>query len=323
MKLEVTRCHQDGSVRCGTRELLVEALPDGAWLWVDIEGHDRDTEAWLLAQGFHPLAVEDTLTQDHQPKVEEYDGALFAIVRGIDFNKQDEELGTLKLATFLETRRLVTVHRAPMRSVDGVRQKIAASSKAPQGGPCHLLYLIFDQLVDLYFPVVEETAEEIEALEEKIFDLPEPAHLQRILGLRRRLATLRRVMLPHRQVFSHLANSGSGQVPQIDAQAALYFRDIYDNVFRLADAIDLQRDALANSKDTYLSVVSQRTNDIMKVLTLFSAILLPLTFIAGVYGMNFANMPELQWAYGYYGSLAVMAGACGVLYVAFKRSGWL
>jgi magnesium transporter len=323
MKLEVTRCHQDGSVRCGGRELLAEALPDGGWLWVDVEGQDRDTEAWLLAQGFHPLAVEDTLTLQHQPKVEEYGDALFTIVRGIDFNKQDEELGTLKLAAFLETRRLVTVHRAPMRSVDGVRQKIASSAKAPLGGPCHLLYLICDQLVDLYFPIVEETAEEIEELEEKIFDLPEPAHLQRILALRRRLATLRRVMLPHRQVFSHLANSGSGQVPQIDAQAALYFRDIYDNVFRLADAIDLQRDALANSKDTYLSVVSQRTNDIMKVLTLFSAILLPLTFIAGVYGMNFDNMPELHSRYGYFATLTTMIVVAVGLLTWFRRKRWL
>jgi magnesium transporter len=130
-------------------------------------------------------------------------------------------------------------------------------------------------------------------------------------------------MLPHRQVFSHLANSGSGQVPQIDAQAALYFRDIYDNVFRLADAIDLQRDALANSKDTYLSVVSQRTNDIMKVLTLFSAILLPLTFIAGVYGMNFDNMPELHSRYGYFATLTTMIVVAVGLLTWFRRKRWL
>ncbi len=322
MKMEVTRCLEDGSVRCGGRELLAEAPPDGAWIWVDIEGQDRDTEAWLSAQGYHPLAVEDTITQQHQPKVEEYDGSLFAIVRGLDFNQQDEELGTLKLAAFLDGHRLVTVHRAPMRSVAAVRDKLAASARAPQGGPSHLLYLIYDQLIDHYFPIVDDTAEEIEELEARIFDMPQPAHLQRILGLRRRLATLRRVMLPHRQVFSHLANS-SNHLPFLDAQAALYFRDIHDNVFRLADAIDLQRDALANAKDTYLSVVSQRTNDIMKVLTLFSAILLPLTFIAGVYGMNFENMPELHSRYGYFATLGTMVAVGLALAGWFRRKRWL
>jgi magnesium transporter len=322
MKLQVTRCLRDGSVRCGGEELLADALSEGAWQWIDIEGQDSRTEAWLLGQGYHALAVEDTLTLFHQPKLEEYDGYLFAIVRGIDFNKRDEDLGTLKLASFLDGTRLVTFHKAPMRSVEAVRQKISASGKAPQGGPCRLLYLIWDQLIDYYFPVVDDTAEEIETLEEQIFDAPESSQLQRILTLRRRLATLRRVMLPHRQVFSHLAGSSS-HLPYIDAQSALYFRDIYDNVFRLADAIDQQREALGNSKDTYLSVVGQRTNDIMKVLTLFSAILLPLTFIAGVYGMNFENMPELHSRYGYFATLATML-VVGISLVAwFRHKRWL
>jgi magnesium transporter len=320
--MEVMRGLADGSVVCGGPELLAAPAPDGSWLWVDIEGLDADTESVLLAQGYHPLAIEDTLTLAHQPKVEEYDGYLFTIVRGVDFNKQDEDLGTLKLASFLDGRRLFTVRRAPMRSVAGVRQKIAASGKAPQGGPCHLLYLIFDQLIDFYFPIVDETAEEIEALEEQIFDLPRPEHLQRVLGLRRRLATLRRVMLPHRQVFSHLASS-SQHTPYLDAQSALFFRDIYDNVFRLADAIDLQREGLANTKDTYLSVVSQRTNDIMKVLTLFSALLLPLTFIAGVYGMNFENMPELHSRYGYFATLGTMMVVAVALLTWFRHKRWL
>jgi magnesium transporter len=117
------------------RETLAAPLPEGAWQWIDIEGQDRDTEAWLLAQGYHPLAVEDTVTQQHQPKVEEYDGYLFAIVRGIDFNKQDGELGTLKLAAYLDARRLVTVHRAPMRSLAVVRQRVVASGRVPAAGP--------------------------------------------------------------------------------------------------------------------------------------------------------------------------------------------
>ena len=129
-------------------------------------------------------------------------------------------------------------------------------------------------------------------------------------------------MLPHRQVFNHLATSGAS-LPYLDTQSALYFRDIYDNVFRLADAIDQQREALGNAKDTYLSVVSQRTNDIMKVLTLFSAILLPLTFIAGVYGMNFENMPELHSRYGYFAVLGIMVSVGVGLVAWFRHKRWL
>jgi magnesium transporter len=127
-------------------------------------------------------------------------------------------------------------------------------------------------------------------------------------------------MLPHRQIFNHLANA---QTPFVDAGTALFFRDIYDNVFRLADAVDQQRDQLANVKDTYLSVISQRTNEVMKVLTLFSAILLPLTFLAGIYGMNFEHMPELGSRFGYFAVLGVMVVVAGSLLAWFRHKGWL
>jgi magnesium transporter len=264
--------------------------------------------------------VEDTLTLQHQPKVEDYGTHLFVIIRGIDFNRADGELDTLKLAAFLDERRLVTSHRAPMRSVEVVRQRLATAGVAAFAGPVQLYHALCDLLVDLYFPAVDEAEDEIEALEDQVFASPEPAQLQRILVLRRRLATLRRVMLPHRQVFNHLANA---QTRFVDAGTALFFRDIYDNVFRLADALDQQRDQLANVKDTYLSVISQRTNEVMKVLTLFSAILLPLTFLAGIYGMNFEHMPELATRFGYFAVLAVMAVVAGGLLAWFRHKGWL
>jgi magnesium transporter len=207
-----------------------------------------------------------------------------------------------------------------MRSVEAVRQRLATAGVAAFSGPVRLYHAICDQLVDLYFPVVDEAEDEIEALEDQVFASPEPAQLQRLLSLRRRLATLRRVMLPHRQIFNHLANA---QTPFVDAGTALFFRDIYDNVFRLADAVDQQRDQLANVKDTYLSVISQRTNEVMKVLTLFSAILLPLTFLAGIYGMNFEHMPELGSRFGYFAVLGVMVVVAGTLLAWFRHKGWL
>ena len=322
MHVQVLVFAPDGGVRAGGAELLAEAgaLADGAGCaWVDLEGHGADVERQLLEMGFHPLAVEDTLTLEHQPKIEEYPGCLFAIVRGLDFNRAGTRLNTLKLAAFLDRRRLVTYHRAPMRSVAGVRQRIADSRRAPQGGPVHLFYSICDQVVDYYFPVLDKVAEEVEKVEEEIFQAPTRAHLQRLLELRRRLATLRRVMLPHRQVFNHLANAKN---PYVDDSAALFFRDIYDNVLRLGDAIDQQRDLLASTKETYLSVLGQRTNEVMKVLTLFSAILLPLSVIAGIYGMNFEHMPELHSRYGYFAALGLMAAVATGLVWWFRRRGW-
>jgi magnesium transporter len=245
-------------------------------------------------------------------------------VRGIDFNDERDpsrdDVRTLKLACFLSPGRLVTVHRAPLRSVETVRARVEESGKALPGGAAQLLWSICDEMMDLYFPVVDRIGEEIGALEERVVHRPEHAQLEQVLAKRRQLATLRRTMMPHRQVFSHLANSRGAA---IDDTAALNFRDTLDNVLRLADAIDQERDLLTNVKDTYLSVVAQRTNEIMRILTIFSAIVLPLSLVAGIYGMNFEHMPELAkpWAYP-----AVLGGmgllAAGML-LWFRRKGWL
>lgn len=318
--IQVLLFHPDGRVERGGAELIDAPCAEGSCLWIDLEGQTPENQALVEGIGFHPLAVEDTFTLDHQPKVEEYDDCLFVIVRGINFNQRSDRLETLKLAAFLAADRLVTYHRQPLRSVATVRTRIEESGRSPRGGLPHLLYLIYDEMMGHYFPVLEEIAAAIEEVEEEIFDEPQPHHLETILRLRRRLSTLRRVMLPHRQIFSHLASGGPVLIP---AHEALYFRDVYDEVFRLADAVDQQRDQLSSVRDTYLSVVSQRTNDVMKVLTIISAVLLPLSVIAGIYGMNFANMPELQSRWGYPMVLGLMAIIAGGLVTLFRRKGWL
>ena len=322
--IRVTLFDRDGSLRCGGEELLgPEPAADGA-VWIDLEGFDSRFEGMLREWGFHPLAVEDVFTQQHQPKVEEYDDTLFMIVRGLDFNvmkdEKAEEIVTLKLAVFLSRRRLITVHRAPLRSVNAVFQRLSDSRRAYTGGVTQVLWTICDEMMDLFFPVIDTIGEEIEALEEQVIAAPSNDHLQRLLTLRRKLSILRRTMLPHRQVFSHLAGS---RFEAIDETAALNFRDTQDNVLRLADAIEQQRDLLSNVKDTYLSVVAQRTNDVMRVLTVFSAIVLPLSLIAGIYGMNFQHMPELEQAWGYPAVLIGMAALAGGLLLWFRRKGWI
>lgn len=307
----------DGTVEFGGSELADRPTPEGGAVWIDMEGRSHDYEQRLLGMGFHPLAVEDVFTLQHQPKIEEYRDHLFLIVRGLDFNR--DRLETLKLAAFAQPGLLITYHRAPMRSVAAVRKRLEETERG-SSDMVHLLYQICDEMVDLYFPVLEEIGQEIEEIEDAVFEGPDQEQLERIQSLRRRLAIVRRAMLPHRQVFNRLA---SRQVQGITEAEALYFRDVYDNVFRLSESTDHLREQLSSARDTYLSAVSQRTNDVMKVLTLFSAVLLPLTFIAGLYGMNFQHMPELQSRYGYYVVLGIMAVLAAGMLTWFRRKGWL
>lgn len=320
--IRIMLCDTDGAVRCGGEELLPEALDPAVAGWIDFVGEAEAAERLLTEQGFHPLAIEDTFTLQHQPRVEEYSDHLFVIVRGIDFNRDrgSGDLQTLKLAAFLRANLLITVHRAPLRSVALVRSRIEESGRPVAGGVVQLLWTICDEMIDLYFPIVDEIGAEIEELEQEVLNDPEREDLQRILDLRRKLGVLRRTMLPHRAVFSHLANSRDAL---FDATASLNFRDTLENVLRLTDAVDQLRDQLSNVKDTYLSVISQRTNEIMKVLTLFSAIMLPLTFIAGVYGMNFEYIPELASRYGYFAVLGAMGVIAMGMVFWFRRRRWL
>lgn len=315
--IRVVQFQADGSVEVGGPELADRPVPEGGAVWIDMEGRGRDYEKRLRRMGFHPLAVEDVFTLQHQPKLEEYPDHLFLIVRGLDFNRQ--RLETLKLAAFVEPRRLITFHRAPMRSVATVRRRLEETRRGSVD-MIHLLYQIYDEMVDLYFPVVEEIGREIEEVEDDVFAGPDQEQLERIQALRRRLTTVRRAMMPHRQVFNRLA---SRQVPMIDEAEAVYFRDLYENVFRLGESTDHLREQLSSARETYHSAVAQRTNDVMKVLTLFSAVLLPLTFIAGLYGMNFEHMPELDSRYGYFVVLGAMAVLAGGMLAWFRHRGWL
>jgi|CXWL01.1.fsa_nt_gi magnesium transporter len=318
--IRVVRFSADGSSTLGGPELMLQVPADHP-LWIDVEGDEPEDRSFMESLGFHPMALSDAFTYEHQPKLEEYEGYLFLIVRGVDFNRYaSDDLPTLKMAAFLDRRRLVTYHRAPLRSINAVRARLCDAGKPLHRGLDMLLYDICDELVEYYFPILDDIADGIETLEEEIFHHPSERHLEQIQVQRRRLTTLRRVMLPHRQVFNHLAGAAS---PFLDPQDAVYFRDVFDKVLRLGDAIDAQRELLSAAKDSYLSVLSHRTNEIMKFLTIFSSIMLPLTLIAGIYGMNFDNMPELRTRYGYFAVLGVMAAVAAGLVGYFYRKGWL
>jgi|CXWL01.1.fsa_nt_gi magnesium transporter len=312
----------DGFPRQGGTKLLSEPASDGTLVWIDIERHSPEAERFLEEQGFHPLAIEDTFTSQHQPKVEDYGTYLFVIVRGIDFDSKEAGLETVKLAAFIAGGRLVTCHRKPLRSVDAVHHRLCEGGFVPGGSrnPGHLFYQLCDEMIDRYFPIVDEIDDGLEKLEEEIFERPKPHQLVGLLELRRRLSTLRRVMLPHRQVFNHLATPGASDY--IAAQDALYYRDVMENVYRLGDAIDQQRDLVVSTKDTYLSAVGQRTNDIMKLLTLVSVILLPMSVLTGLYGMNFEVIPGAHEPSGFWWIVLGMTAIATGLVWFFRKKRW-
>jgi len=292
--------------------------------WIDFEAPtDRELRALTEPFGFHPLAIDDCLTPEHQPKVESFGSHLFLIARGIDFNPPVEGFQTIKLAAFLGPGYLVTYHRRPMRSVDTILDRfrtVPGEATAPPG-PTRLLVQILDQMIEYYFPVLEAVEEELDELEEAIF-LGEGGTetLDRLLQARRKVVEVRRTISPHREAFARIAR---GEFPQVEEVNLVFWRDLFDSVHRLTEEADTYRDLLGSTLDAHLSMTSHRLNEVMKVLTIFATIMLPLTFIVGVYGMNFDYIPELHWRYGYFAVWAVMIGVVAGLLRFFRRRGWI
>ena len=270
---------------------------------------------------FHPLAIEDCLTPSHQPKIEDFGPYLFLIFRGIDFNPPVEKFQTHKLAAFLGPNYLVTYHRLPMKSVAAVAEKYARDEAGHLfRGVDYLLYEILDHLIEFYFPVLETVEDEIEAVEDRIFAVEDQGTLDTILGLKRKVLEIKRTLAPHRELFGRIARN---EFEEITPPTVVFYRDLYDSTYRLTEVADSYRDLLSGTLDAYISMVSHRLNEVMKVLTIFATVLLPLTFIAGVYGMNFEYMPELHWRYGYFAVWGVMISIAVGMLLLFRRRGWL
>lgn len=321
--LQVLRFHTDGQVR------VFDDLGSAGWtlesqdaVWVDLES-PTEAELAVLADAFrfHPLAIEDCVTPEHQPKVEDFGSHLFLIFRGIDFNPPVDDFQTLKLAAFLGPNYLVTYHRRPMRSVNTVRERHAqGSGMGLFRGVDRLLHEIVDHLIEYYFPVLENLEGEIDAIEDELLGDCGPETLDRVLSTKRRIQEIKRALAPHREIFTRI---GRDVFPVIAPPTVAFYRDLYDSTARLTETADSYRDHLASLFDAYLSVVSQRLNEVMKVLTVIATIVLPLTFIAGVYGMNFDYMPELRWRYGYFAIWGVMLAIAAALLWMFRRRGWI
>lgn len=302
-------------------ELSCVALPpEGEVRWIDLVEQDTESIGILGERfGFHPLALEDCLHFDQRPKLESYSNHLFLVIHGYDVNWGDTSAeAALELHVFLGKDFLVTVHDRPIPKLDEVWNRVAVDGSLLSRGADYVCYLVADALIDGYFPVVDAMMAQIDSLEDRVLDVTDEAHLTEILNMKRMLVEMRKILSPQRDVLALLAKRGEGWVHE---QTSLYFRDVYDHVLRLHESVESAREMIANTRDAYLWAASQRTNEIMKRLTVLSAIFLPLTFITGFFGQNFEAMP-----FGSVGLMNVMLASCVIVPAAmiayFVKSKW-
>jgi magnesium transporter len=296
---------------------------DKCVFWVDMEAPTESDDRVLLdVFRFHPLTVEDCRANKHHPKVEEFLDYIYFIVHAVRTDASPERFNTIELDGFLGRNYVVTYHHENFVSIDKVKQSVRSTPITCQRGATFLLHQIIDSIVDDYLPVMDDFDEQINDLEDSIFTLHRPNDqiLSEILGLKRSVLRLRRISSKQLEVLFRMSH---GQFQLISGPVLPFFRDIYDHLVRVTDLAESYRDLIGGSLEAYLSVVSNRLNEIMKVLTIFSAIMLPLTFIAGVYGMNFENMPELHSRYGYYAVWVIMIVVAFGMLGLFWRQGWI
>ncbi len=255
-------------------------------LWVDFSGEAVESAGPILNSfGFHPLAIDDALEETHSPKVDDWDDYLY-IVLNYMFMTTDHswETGVDELDIFVGRNYIVTLHDMQVDFVDEVWNSCLRDTRHTQEGPDHLLYLLADNLVTHYMPVVEKIDEALDEIEDQVFGRPSPATLERLFTLKRLLLTMRRITLPQRDVLNKLARD---DYKVIDPRDRIFFRDIYDHLVRIHDLNESLRDLAGGVLDTYLSVVNNRMNEVMKTLTIITTLFMPITFITGFFGMNF------------------------------------
>ncbi|MFN8590155.1 MAG: magnesium/cobalt transporter CorA [Thermomicrobiales bacterium] len=296
------------------------AARNEATLWVDVVDPTPEEIARIGEQfDFHPLALEDTARAGQRPKIDQYEGYQFIVFYGMTMELERLVLHEVKI--FIGKRYMVTFHDGSLPVIGETAERWRASvNKLGNRGIGFLLYSVLDALVDGYFPVIDEISESADTLEETIILQGQPALQAEILRLRRELLSIRRIAGPERDVMNVLVRRDP---PVFSNKEVVYFQDVYDHLLRVTDSVDIYRDVLSSVLDANLSMVSYNLNIVVKRLTASSIILMSITLIAGIYGMNFVHMPELDWRYGYPFSLALMALVGTVEYNLFKRIDWL
>ena len=291
-------------------------------LWMDImETTEEDGRFLERVFRFHHLAVEDCVSPlIRSPKIDDFDDYLFIVVHGINHLVESDIVETAELSIFLGRNFVVSNHNTPLHSVEAVRQRVENDGRPMRHGADFLAHSLVDTLIDNVLPTIDKMSDVAEDIEEETIRNPQPPTLEAILKLKRSTLRVHRVMAPQREVINRLSR---GEFPIIRSEAQIYYRDIYDHLVRIEDLNQTMRDRADNALATYLSSIANRQNETMKVLSMVAAIFLPLTLVAGIYGMNFEYMPELRVPWAYFAVLGFMAIVVSSVIWWFWLRNWL
>ncbi len=296
----------------------------GLGTWIDVQGVHQVEVVEDLGECFnlHGLLLEDVLDTNQRPKLEDYEGHTYLVLRALRYKGEDQaSVVSEQISLVLSQGLVISFQEGAEDLFSGVRERLLAGrGRIRQMGTDYLLYCLVDNVVDRYFLLLEQLGEQIEELEEKVLSMPGPQTARDVHRLRRELLLVRKAIWPLREVLGGLLRGESGLVGD---PVRPFLRDVYDHTIEIIDTLETFRDMAAAMLEVYLSGVNNRLSEVMKFLTMISTIFIPLSFIAGVYGMNFKFMPELEWAWGYPAALGLMAavGSCMVLY--FRKKRWL
>ena len=269
--------------------------------------------------GLHELAVEDAANGHQRPKIEEYGDSLFAVVHTVEM--VDGELNVGELDVFVGRNYVLSARNRSQQGFLGVRARCEREPELLRQGPAFVLYALMDAVVDRYFPVHDALELELETIEEQIFTKgSERANIQRLYQLKRKVLILKHAVAPLMEATGKLFG---GRVPSLCSNTQEYFRDVYDHLYRINTSIDTIRDTISTAIQVNLSMVAIDESEVNKRLAAWAAIFAVATAFAGIWGMNFKAMPELQWEYGYPAAIGIMVSVCGYLYYRFRKSGWL
>lgn len=291
--------------------------------WINIDGIHEVEVIEKIGRHFnvHPLILEDILHTGQRPKMEDFENYIFVVVKMLYYDDEEHEITSEQVSLILGANFVISFQEREGDVFDPVRERIRkAKGRIRRLKADYLAYALIDTIVDHYFVVLEKIGERVEDMEEELVTNPEPETLQNIHNLKRELIFLRKSVWPLREVISSLERGDSSL---IDESTGIYFRDVYDHTISVAETVETFRDMVSGMLDTYLSSVSNKMNEVMKVLTIIATIFIPLTFVAGIYGMNFEFMPELKWHWGYFAALLIMGAVAVVMVIYFRRKRWL
>jgi magnesium transporter len=324
--LSALRYHPDGAEDLSLVDDVVKlaaGVTTDSVTWINLDGlHDVElVKALGSAFSLHSLILEDILDTDHRPKLEVGENFLFLIAKKLTYDTVQEEILSEQISIVVGSGFVLSFQEKPGPLFDLFRQRILVDQgRVRKMGADYLAYRLLDTMVDNYFVILEQMGDHIEKLEEELLTHPDRLLLHHIHLAKREMILLRRAVWPLREVIGGLQRADSGIIsPEVQP----FLRDLYDHTIQIIDTVETYRDIITGLLDLYMSSLSNRMNEIMKFLTIMSTLFIPLTFMVGIYGMNFDNLPELRWHWGYFALWGVMLSSVGGMLVFFRRKGWL